>query len=291
MSSDPATRRRSRRRSDPQDTTGSSSEPEDTDNEDNPSSENETINKNETGSESETSNANTDGSDHGHDGNSSSDVASDSQVVVHPTRRPTPRKTVGATTTIAAAMPETGSNIVAATTPVVLTTDIVTIAATEAATLAVPVPAAAMTGVVNEADMLTAAAPVEATTGVVTIAATDATTVDDAAAVIDQVLDIRMDSPPPLSQQELQGASRTTGGIFRGRAYGNNPNIADFADQDNSLIPHIGKIYLYITANDPATWDFTTMKHRLVIKHNITSSLAKILMEIGDRHSPVRSMF
>jgi hypothetical protein len=66
--------------------------------------------------------------------------------------------------------------------------------------------------------------------------------------------------------------------------------MADFADQDDSLIPLIGKIYLYITANDPATLDFTTMKH-LVIKHKVTSSLATILTEIGDRHSPVRSKF
>jgi hypothetical protein len=100
-----------------------------------------------------------------------------------------------------------------------------------------------------------------------------------------------MDSPPPLSRHELQGASRTTGGIFRGRAYGNNPNIADLAVPENSLIPLIGKIYLYITANDPATWDFTTMKHHFIIKINVMSSLAKILMEIGDRHSPVRSKF
>jgi len=100
-----------------------------------------------------------------------------------------------------------------------------------------------------------------------------------------------MDSPPPLSRHELQGASRTTGGVLRGRAYGNNPNIADLADPDESLIPIIGKIYLYITANDPIAWDFTTMKHHFVIKTNVTSSLAKILMEIGDRHSPVRSKF
>ena len=96
-----------------------------------------------------------------------------------------------------------------------------------------------------------------------------------------------MDSPPPLSRHELQGASRTTGGVLRGRAYGNNPNIADLADPDESLIPIIGKIYLYIAADDPVTWDFTTMKHRLVIKHQVTLSLARILMEIGDRHSPV----
>ena len=98
-------------------------------------------------------------------------------------------------------------------------------------------------------------------------------------------------SSPPLNQLQLQGASRTTGGIFRGRAYGNNPNIADLADEDNDLIPIIGKIYLYITGDDPATWDLTTMKRSLVIKHSVTSSLASILQEIGDRHSPVRRKY
>jgi hypothetical protein len=100
-----------------------------------------------------------------------------------------------------------------------------------------------------------------------------------------------MDSPPPLSRNELQGASRTTGGVFRGRAYGNNPNIADLVDDVDSVIPIIGKIYLYITADNPVTWDFAKMKHHLVIKHHVTSSLARLLTEIGDRHSPVRSKY
>jgi len=94
-------------------------------------------------------------------------------------------------------------------------------------------------------------------------------------------------SPPPSNQHELQGASHTTGGIFRGRAYGNNPNIADLANEDDNLIPIIGKIYLYITGDDPAAWDLTTMKCSIVIKHPVISSLATILQEIGDRHSPV----
>jgi len=98
-------------------------------------------------------------------------------------------------------------------------------------------------------------------------------------------------SPPPPNQLELQGASRTTGGIFRGRAYGNNPNIADLADEDDNLIPIMGKIYLYITGDDPATWDLLTMKCSIVMRHLLTSSLATILQEIGDRHSPVRSKF
>ena len=90
-----------------------------------------------------------------------------------------------------------------------------------------------------------------------------------------------------ITQYDLQGASRTTGGLFQGRAYGNNPNIVDLADQDHSLIPIIGKVYIYTTANDPITWDFTKMKHQFGIKLQVTSSLATVFNEIGDRHSPV----
>ena len=93
--------------------------------------------------------------------------------------------------------------------------------------------------------------------------------------------------PLPTRQLPLQEATCTTGGIFQGRAYGNGPNIGDFADEDDNLIPMMRKIYLYITANDPATWDMSTKKHSIVIKHSVTLSLTTIFKEIGDRHSPV----
>jgi len=44
--------------------------------------------------------------------------------------------------------------------------------------------------------------------------------------------DIDMDSPP-----DLQGASRMTGGIFRGKAYGNVINHADFPDLAADAVP------------------------------------------------------
>ena len=193
----------------------------------------------------------------------------------------------------------TEAPILAVASPVAATTDVVTIAAaTEAAAFAPPVTAAnevaAFAPPVTAANEVAAATPLAATDVLTTAAATVITTTADIAmgdvtAVVDQGIDIPMDSPPPLSRHELQGASRTTGGILRGRAFGNNPNIGDLVDQDDSLIPLIGKIYLYITADDPIAWDLTAMKHRLVIKHQVISSLAKILTEIGDRHSPVRS--
>jgi len=53
----------------------------------------------------------------------------------------------------------------------------------------------------------------------------------------------------------------------------------------------MGKIYLYMTANDPVTWDTSMMKQRIAVKHQVTSSLATILKEIRDRHSPVQSKY
>jgi len=102
-------------------------------------------------------------------------------------------------------------------------------------------------------------------------------------------LDAHMDSPPP-SRFELQGASRTTGGIFRGRAHGNNLNQADFAKEEDSSIPIVGKVYLYITSQDPSQWILEKM-NRQVIKHAVTNSLVGVLEEIGDRHSPVRRKY
>lgn len=92
---------------------------------------------------------------------------------------------------------------------------------------------------------------------------------------------------PPLSRHELQGSSRTTGGILRGRAQGNNPNIADFANDIENLISIIGKVHLYVTADDPKLWNLATMNYQ-TIKLPVTSSLTTILQEIGDRYSPVR---
>ena len=90
-----------------------------------------------------------------------------------------------------------------------------------------------------------------------------------------------------LTLTELQGASRTTGGIFRGRAYGNNPNLADFAEEEDSFIPVIGKVHLYLSAEDSTRWNLATLPCQS-FKHQVTNSLAGVLGEIGDRHSPVR---
>jgi len=96
-----------------------------------------------------------------------------------------------------------------------------------------------------------------------------------------------LDMDMPSSRFELQGSSQTTGGIFRGRAHGNRLNKADFAEEEDSLVSIVGKVYLYVTLQDAAQWNLATM-NRQVIKHEVTNSLVAVLQEIGDRHSPVR---
>jgi hypothetical protein len=65
------------------------------------------------------------------------------------------------------------------------------------------------------------------------------------------LLDIQMGNPIPL-----QGASRTTGGIFRGKALGNKLNHADFEDENDSgpfmvIKPKQAfKIFLYVQYGD-----------------------------------------
>jgi hypothetical protein len=104
-------------------------------------------------------------------------------------------------------------------------------------------------------------------------------------------LDSRMDSPPPLSLGELEGASRTHGGVFRGRAPGNHPNLADLETIDNVVIPLLSKVHLYVTANtNPADWALSAMS-RQVFNHRVTLSLREVLQSLAEKHSPVRSKF
>jgi hypothetical protein len=95
------------------------------------------------------------------------------------------------------------------------------------------------------------------------------------------ILDIRMNSPPPASPPS--GASRATGGILRGRAYGNVFNHAD-ADMTFNLEPRMGKIHIYTTRADP-----TITKPDMVLKHRVIPKLKPILKTLARQYSPVRS--
>ena len=93
-----------------------------------------------------------------------------------------------------------------------------------------------------------------------------------------------MNSPPASpSRFELGGASRVTGGIFRGQAYGNVFNHAD-AEVMFESEPRMGKIHIYRTHVDP-----TLTKPDMVLKHKVTSKLKPILKSLARQYSPVCS--
>lgn len=96
-------------------------------------------------------------------------------------------------------------------------------------------------------------------------------------------LDVRMNSPPVSPPRfELGGASRVTGGVLRGRAYGNVFNHADaemMFDSDSRM----GKVHVYMARVDP-----TLAKPDMVLKHKVTPKLKPILKALARGYSPVR---
>ncbi|KAF8218970.1 hypothetical protein L208DRAFT_1345048, partial [Tricholoma matsutake] len=92
-----------------------------------------------------------------------------------------------------------------------------------------------------------------------------------------------MASPPTSPSQKLQGASRTTGGVIRGHAYGNVFNLADSHDLETDAAASVmGKVYLYDSCVDPAT-----TKPKSAFKLKVTTSLVVVLSKLAEKDSPV----
>jgi hypothetical protein len=91
--------------------------------------------------------------------------------------------------------------------------------------------------------------------------------------------DVLMASPP-----RLQGASRTTGGILRGRALGNVYNFADHTDVVAQQGKVIGKVHVYTTHGNP-----DESKPYMMLKHEVTHRLTPILKKLGNQYSPIKS--
>jgi hypothetical protein len=98
------------------------------------------------------------------------------------------------------------------------------------------------------------------------------------------ILDVAMYSPPTSpSRFELGGASRVSGGVLRGRAYGNVYNHAD-AETNFGLESRMGKVHIYTSRVDP-----TLAKPEMVLKAKVTPKLKPILKTLSRGYSPVRS--
>jgi len=103
-----------------------------------------------------------------------------------------------------------------------------------------------------------------------------------------------MTSPPLLP---LQGASRTTGATFRGRAPGNALNYADFSHEDDGMFtvvkPRLSfKIHVHVEYGDVVTLnkvpDFTVQRPLTVFLQTGTSVPAQsVLIRAAQFHNAV----
>ena len=95
--------------------------------------------------------------------------------------------------------------------------------------------------------------------------------------------------------ENLQGASRTSGGIFRGHAQGNVFNLADVADvlkQDPGYgVAPKGRVYVYSSPLNPTTLEPAKMKPMATVKVTTSQTIAPMLLQVSRRFSPVRSKY
>jgi len=91
---------------------------------------------------------------------------------------------------------------------------------------------------------------------------------------------------PPHSPPCLHGASRTTGGLLRGRALGNVFNFGDHMNVDHQISKVVGTVHIYTTHGDPEL-----LKPYMMLKHEVTNGIAPILKKLGSSYSPVKSLF
>ena len=95
---------------------------------------------------------------------------------------------------------------------------------------------------------------------------------------------------PPVSPPKY-GSSRTSGGLFRGRAVGNSLNAADYSNRDNSdyIGPVPGHILLYLSQDDPASVvpESLIPYARLSYDYSPKTPITPVLEKIARKYSPV----
>jgi hypothetical protein len=90
------------------------------------------------------------------------------------------------------------------------------------------------------------------------------------------------------------GSSRTSGGLFRGRAHGNIPKHADLDTVNNEFkVPVKGEVHLYITDQYPRYVNFDLLRGEsdLVVMANVTDSMAPILDMVVHKLSIIRRVY
>ena len=94
-----------------------------------------------------------------------------------------------------------------------------------------------------------------------------------------------------LTSPPKYGASRTSGGVFRGHAVGNAPNAADYSSHNKQdyLDPVPGQILLYLSQDDPAGLVPESLAAYAHLPHDYSpqTPIAPVLNRIVQKYSPV----
>lgn len=86
------------------------------------------------------------------------------------------------------------------------------------------------------------------------------------------------DDDDSTNPDDLQGASRTTGGIFRGKAVGNVPAFADMEFESTQTIPQTkGRVFLHMSDSGPYS-----------MSHPVGSKLGPVLNGLAKLYSPIK---
>ncbi|KAG6915352.1 hypothetical protein DXG01_012003 [Tephrocybe rancida] len=94
---------------------------------------------------------------------------------------------------------------------------------------------------------------------------------------------------PPNSPIQPQGASRISGGIFRGHAVGNAFNYADLKDLQLTVLgPVKGKVHLFVSNSDPALVSPSHASPSMTFKQEVLSSLSPILKKMAQSYPPIK---
>jgi hypothetical protein len=105
---------------------------------------------------------------------------------------------------------------------------------------------------------------------------------DNANADVEDAVSVDLNRTP---SPKPQGASRSEGGVFRGRAKGNGFSFGDAGDDPTPEVVRekvVGRVLVYEDGTSNA-------KPRFGMKQDVTSSLEAVLVQLSTVHSPVRS--
>ena len=95
---------------------------------------------------------------------------------------------------------------------------------------------------------------------------------------------------PPEIQAPANGSSRSTGGILRGRALGNAPNIGDPFDTQQEVRPlPRGRINIMIVQQPPGDVVIENPTSHLKVLSPCYETFAPLMKKVAKSYSPVRS--